>query len=188
MSAFVNAVDELKRRFGCHVMVIHHSGAPTRDRARGSSVLRAAVDTEIRIDRSGYSEKLTMVMTKQKDAEMMAPIDLTFRTVAAHLPNGKEITSKVVLDWQEDTIIDPDFEGRMGGLSPAEVKIIEFLRIGSGATTKEIAEHVGRGANNVGKTLRDLEKKGLLQAVPLGEKNAIFWRIMVEEDNPKDEE
>ena len=53
MGAFVRSVDALRAKTGAHVMVIHHSGKDRSLGARGSNALRAAVDTEIELTRSG---------------------------------------------------------------------------------------------------------------------------------------
>ena len=67
---FIEAMDEIRREFGCHVMVVHHSGHES-DRARGSSVFKAAMDQELQVKGSGGL--LELVVTKMKDAEMPQP-------------------------------------------------------------------------------------------------------------------
>jgi len=67
MSAFVAAVDRLRERFpGCTVLIVHHSGHGDKDRARGSSVLRGALDSEYKVAKSG--ETVTLANHKMKDA------------------------------------------------------------------------------------------------------------------------
>ena len=67
---FIEAMDEIRREFGCHVMVVHHSGHES-DRARGSSAFKAAMDQELHVKGSGGL--LELGVTKMKDAEMPQP-------------------------------------------------------------------------------------------------------------------
>jgi hypothetical protein len=76
MNAFVAALDRLRFRFRCTILVLHHSGLNDKNRARGSSVLRAALDWEYRLTRNGDSCKL--VCSKSKDHE--PPQSLVFRS------------------------------------------------------------------------------------------------------------
>lgn len=64
---FIEAMDELRREFGCHVETVHHSGHEM-DRARGSSVFKAAMDQELWV--KGQGGLLELSVTKMKDAEI----------------------------------------------------------------------------------------------------------------------
>lgn len=67
---FIEAMDVLRREFGCHVQVVHHSGHES-ERARGSSAFKAAMDQELWV--KGGSGLLELHVTKMKDAEMPHP-------------------------------------------------------------------------------------------------------------------
>lgn len=67
---FVEAMDALRRQFGCHIMVVHHAGHDS-ERARGSSVFRAAMDQELHV--KGANGRLELLVTKMKDAEIPVP-------------------------------------------------------------------------------------------------------------------
>lgn len=69
-NAFIAAVDRLRRQWSCTIIIVHHSGHDM-DRARGSSVFKAAMDQEIAI--KGGNGKLEVSCTKMKDAEAPAP-------------------------------------------------------------------------------------------------------------------
>ena len=75
-NAFIAAVDRLRRQWNCTIVIVHHSGHDM-DRARGSSVFKAAMDQEIAI--KGGNGKLEVSCTKMKDAE--APAARAFRIV-----------------------------------------------------------------------------------------------------------
>lgn len=71
---FIEAMDEIRREYNCHVIAVHHSGHDM-DRARGSSVLKAAMDQELWV--KGSSGQVELKVTKMKDAEV--PADRRFK-------------------------------------------------------------------------------------------------------------
>lgn len=67
---FIEHLDEyIRRRWGCNVMTVHHSGHDM-DRARGSSALKGAMDQEIWV--KGTMGLIDLQVTKMKDAEIPA--------------------------------------------------------------------------------------------------------------------
>jgi hypothetical protein len=77
MMEFINAIDEIRDRYGCVIALIHHTGhsSEAQNRARGSSAFRAAMDWEILLDK----KKAAIRWTKMKDAEL--PESLSFELV-----------------------------------------------------------------------------------------------------------
>jgi phage/plasmid primase-like uncharacterized protein len=71
MTRFIAALDELRARHGCAVLVVHHSGLAEKNRSRGSSALRAALDFEFKI--VAQDDVRTFVCTKAKDHEEPQP-------------------------------------------------------------------------------------------------------------------
>lgn len=67
MSGFVAALDRLRARFRCAVLVLHHSGLADKARSRGNTALRGAVDWEFCLSREGDLRRLHC--TKVKDFE-----------------------------------------------------------------------------------------------------------------------
>jgi hypothetical protein len=65
MGRMIKNADAMKEGWNCNVLLIHH--AAKTGAARGSGALPAAVDTELRV--SAKKKRLTVSMTKQKDAE-----------------------------------------------------------------------------------------------------------------------
>ncbi|OEI62797.1 DNA primase [Escherichia coli] len=100
MGAFIRGCDELKRRTGATVLVVHHSGKDETKGARGSSAFRAALDAEYRIRREGAdSEALVISCTKMKDAEELKEAAYDLRVVELFTDtDGELITSLVVVD------------------------------------------------------------------------------------------
>lgn len=71
MNVFVEHVDRyLRARYGCTVLIVHHTGHSNKERARGSMALKGALDFEFRIDKPdrGVEYAATMTCTKMKDA------------------------------------------------------------------------------------------------------------------------
>lgn len=64
MGAVVEHLDQIRRATGACVLSIHHTGKDTTGGARGSSALRAAMDTELEL----RPDPLELKVTKQKDA------------------------------------------------------------------------------------------------------------------------
>jgi KaiC/GvpD/RAD55 family RecA-like ATPase len=96
MGALVSAADRIRVATGAHVSFIHHSGKDDTKGARGHSLLRAAVDTEIKIERKEGGLIVARV-TKQRDLECQGIFPFKLRTVALGLDRrGKQITSCVV--------------------------------------------------------------------------------------------
>jgi KaiC/GvpD/RAD55 family RecA-like ATPase len=67
VGVFIANIDALRNRYACTVLIVHHSGHGSDKRARGSSSLKAAVDTSYRLDLNGANRQL--VCDKNKDAE-----------------------------------------------------------------------------------------------------------------------
>lgn len=91
VAQFVTNLDALRERTGAHVLVVHHSGKNAEAGARGSSALRAAVDTEIAISEGQIS------CAKQRDMEMPDRLFFSLETVALGKDSdGDPVTSAVV--------------------------------------------------------------------------------------------
>jgi archaellum component FlaC len=73
---------------GSAVLLVHHSGHSTGDRARGSSALKAALDVEYKISKKG--DIVTMKNTKVKDFDEPKPILFN-------------LVSQPLLAWLDDT-------------------------------------------------------------------------------------
>ena len=94
MGAFIEAVDLVRAEFpGSTSLIIHHTGnnEETKNRSRGSSALKAAMDFEL------CCNKGLLTFTKMKDAE--APPPMEFKLVPIQIgtdDDGNPITSCVV--------------------------------------------------------------------------------------------
>jgi AAA domain len=97
MGALVAAADRIRLATGAHVMLIHHVGKDPSKGARGHSLLRGNVDTEIMVERDETSGTIIAKVTKQRDLECEGVLSSRLRTVALGTDRrGKPITSCVV--------------------------------------------------------------------------------------------
>jgi hypothetical protein len=79
MTRFVAALDRLKARFGCAVLLVHHTGLAATDRGRGNSSLHGAVDFQYTVKRE--SDTVILSCSKAKDHERPADLAFTPRVV-----------------------------------------------------------------------------------------------------------
>jgi hypothetical protein len=98
MGALVRNIDRVRAQTRAHVTGIHHSGKDDSRGARGHSLLKAAIDTEIKIERpDGPHGVIEARVTKQRDLEIAGVI--SFKLLQVELGTdrrGKTITSCVV--------------------------------------------------------------------------------------------
>lgn len=148
MTKFVKSCDAFRADSGCDIIVIHHSGKDVLRGARGSSVLKAALDTEFSVARIGEDMRgrnVTLSCTKIKDGG--EPPDLTFNMKQVLLgkknKKGKEIDSLV-----PELIDNP---ASSFGEREEQVFIDIVKRLGSGATVgavlKEFKQNMPAGVD-----------------------------------------
>ena len=97
MTAFVEAADSLRVRYGCTVLVVHHVGHMNKDRARGAMALKGAADAEYRVEKDD-SEVVRLTPVKMKDAPQPEPMAFALRTVELGFQDedGREVTSAIL--------------------------------------------------------------------------------------------
>ncbi len=67
MGALVTHADAIRQATGAHLLFVHHSGKDAARGARGHSLLRAATDTEIEVERDEASGGAVASVKKQRD-------------------------------------------------------------------------------------------------------------------------
>lgn len=94
MGRFVANIDYLRAVTGAHVLVIHHSGKDGDKGARGSSALKGAVDTEIKVTSEGE-----IICPKQRDMPKPNPEYFSLKSVTLGVDeDGDDVTSAVVIE------------------------------------------------------------------------------------------
>lgn len=153
MNAFVRSIDQLREQTGAHVMLVHHTGKDLERGGRGSSVLRAALDTELqcfRDDPDGY--EVTLKITKQKDIEKADPIHFEMvKSEAVHPKTGEVIFS--LIPTLREVLNEP------AKYNHADHKLLDFLKERT-RTTKECATYISMSERGTRKKLRRLEELG----------------------------
>jgi phage/plasmid primase-like uncharacterized protein len=101
MTAFINNIDvAIRLRYGCAVLIVHHSPLNDSMRARGASSLRGALDWEYRLTKhAGDTRRL--IATKVKDYE--PPPEIQFKPRSIQLdgwldPEDGEVMTSCVLE------------------------------------------------------------------------------------------
>jgi len=103
MQEFIKAVDELRQRHGCTVLIVHHTGHAEKGRARGAIALKGAVDAEYRIQEQ--SGRISLESTKMKDGPCPSAMSLKLETVKLPLMDeyDKTATSAVLITVTSQT-------------------------------------------------------------------------------------
>jgi len=84
MNLFIQHVDRLRTKLGCAVLVVHHSGHGS-ERERGSSALRGAADTMLKLTKTD-GQRLRLTCDKQKDGEESLDVALRLAVVPSPDP------------------------------------------------------------------------------------------------------
>ncbi|MBN2583967.1 MAG: AAA family ATPase [Planctomycetes bacterium] len=171
MSRFVSACDAIRQRWGCTVLVVHHTGHADKTRARGAIALKAALDAEYRLSNNGG---LLLTATKMKEAEMPPPLAMKLATV--ELPGlvdeyGNPVTSAAieVLDADTGAIVSKVVAAKPGargkwqevGLAVAR-QLVAGSDDGAAAidTWREKCEAAGMVRQNQHRVLQSLARQG----------------------------
>lgn len=97
MTQFVKAGDEIRSLYRSAVIYVHHTGLAEQGRARGSSVLKGALDAEYRVemDNNGI---VRLENTKMKDHDKPKPMAFKLESVELGFSaDGDPITSAVLI-------------------------------------------------------------------------------------------
>ncbi len=126
MNTFINHIDQLLRsKYECCVLIVHHTGVGSKDRARGNSALKGALDAEYAVVKSDDTIKITA--KKMKDADEPEPLDFLFQPVRLpFMDDDGEPQYSCVLQH-----LDPDAAANIESvkqLGTAQKQVIEVLR------------------------------------------------------------
>ena len=94
-------LDKIRRETGACVLVVHHTGKDEAKGARGHSLLRAAIDTEIAMTRNKDDGLIEIKATKQRDLMMADPVFCKLRSlVVGRDSRGRDVRSGVVVPME----------------------------------------------------------------------------------------
>lgn len=125
MTAYVQAIDSIRTAIpDLVVMVVHHTGHGAGDRARGSSVLKASLDSEIKVEQRGKHRVIEH--TKAKESEPFKPMAFELKSEILDGWKGEEgePVSSATLHLDSDF----DFSQKKGDNSaPTQTKALRLL-------------------------------------------------------------
>lgn len=124
MSAYVRAMDRIKARYpGVTVILVHHTGHTEKNRARGASSLKCALDAEIQVaisaDTTTGKKTMTVSNTKMKDAEEFPDMFFEMKAVEVFRNKDGEPESSIHLEEIEGAT-DSRSRDKKTKLSPVE--------------------------------------------------------------------
>jgi len=167
MNAFIQHLDVyLRQPWRCCVMVVHHSGVADKDRSRGSTALKGALDAEYKCQLDSNSKTIAFESKKMKDAEMPSPKN--FQITQVDLP----INNKNGMPVKGAYLTAVDISGLVSQvqkktyLSPNQKQVMECL------VMLEVSLHQNQQLRPVGyDEWRDSAKEH-------GVKNNRFWEVV----------
>ena len=176
MNSFIQHLDTyLRQDYRCCVLVVHHSGAMDKDRSRGSTALKGALDAEYKCQLDSGSKTIQFESKKMKDAEM--PPAKNFQITQVDLPildkhnlpvKGAYLTSVdisgLVSSVQKKTYLSPNQKKVMECLVMLEVKRLQDLQPGpvSHDEWRESAKEHGVANNRFWEVIKSMTAKGLV--------------------------
>lgn len=95
MGTFVKNIDILRQSTSAAIFVVHHTGKDKKKGARGHSLLKAALDTELSLTKNRQS--FTITVTKQRDYEAIEPMSFNLKSVELPVGNADKIVTSCVL-------------------------------------------------------------------------------------------
>jgi hypothetical protein len=173
MNAFLTVLKKLLVGTAATILVVHHTGHGSKDRARGHSSLKAALDAEFRAERCDGSG--TLACTKPKDMEPPPP--LSFELTQVELPDS----------WRDPE--EPDepvtsciftVTGNADGGGKKEKKLPASQVIALRALEKAMTEHGGTFKGQFGVHIEDWRKAAYDGGIADGEvsaKKVAFQRV-----------
>lgn len=118
LGVFINNIDVmLRRKFGCAVLIVHHTGWQETQRSRGGSALRAAMDHEFRLD-AFEGGRRELHVTKNKEGEVPPPMPFELQQVPLDgwVDDDGEVMTSAVLVTAEGTAAEtPAKRGKLTG-------------------------------------------------------------------------
>jgi phage/plasmid primase-like uncharacterized protein len=137
MNSFIQHLDVyLRQPWKCCVMVVHHSGVADKDRSRGSTALKGALDAEYKCQLDSGTKTIAFESKKMKDAEMPSPknfqitqVDLPINNKNGMPVKGAYLTavdiSGLVSQVQKKTYLSPNQKQVMECLVMLEVNLLQ---------------------------------------------------------------
>lgn len=139
VKVFIGILDGVRRKYGCTIVLVHHTGHAELTRARGASALEADTDAAYVINRPTKDPIVSVSRERFKDSSDLPP--LSYRAEIIDLgridDRGKPITS---LALSETADVDVNSTGRK---APRGTQQKQFMRMLRGL--QDTSEAAGKG-------------------------------------------
>lgn len=115
MTRAIAAADRIRESYHSAVGLIHHSGVIDKNRGRGNSALRGAIDSEYRMEKDGFGI-IRFEATKMKDAGYPDPMAFRLSVVELGIQDedGNEVSSVVLRQVDNETSEAPSPNAGLG--------------------------------------------------------------------------
>jgi hypothetical protein len=167
----LSKLDLIRAKFpGLSVVIIHHTGHKEKTRARGASLIHAAVDSEYRIEKN-LDGTIVFTNTKSKESELLPPLAFKSRKINLLADDGRyllneigEIETSAVLERLD--YIAP--AGEEGGLGKNQGRILEVLNsieeqnTTAGELLETLKKRFGMKKDAFDKAILSLEERELI--------------------------
>lgn len=132
MGALVFNMDRIRQETGACVLFIHHSGKDTAKGARGHSLLRAAVDTEIEVVADDGGHTATVVKQRELPKGQSFPFNLKVVEIGVNR-HGEPVTTCLVETGDGQTAgAVPEYRRRHTGHNKRALEVLADLVATSG--------------------------------------------------------
>ena len=128
MGALVKNMDAIRHAIGCCVLFIHHSGKDAAKGARGHSLLRAAIDTEIEVCVQEDSDVKQATMVKQRELKKGDVFAFTLTVVELGENRHGEAVTTCVVEMAEVPEKEPSNKPKSHSLSGDAREAFEILQ------------------------------------------------------------
>jgi hypothetical protein len=168
--------DEMRERWGCAVLYVHHSGHGAKERERGSSNIPASMDVKLQAakDQDGVMQ---LTSPKMKEATSMKPMAFTLHQVDLGIVDeyGDPVTSAVL----RPTEYVPAKKGAPSGKQ--QTRFLEVLHELEDEAVKNVTDS-GRDPEEAHVPLSKLEEvlKGPARNCPEERISAKYWQRIID--------
>jgi len=127
--------DQLRSATGATIMLVHHCGHGEKNRSRGSSSIKGAMDAEFKVSES--NKLVTLTCTKMKDDEKPGEIKFDLKTIAiGEDEDGKAISAPIL--EKSTTFFTADTSRESETPNPTEQLVLNVLARLSGENNEPV--------------------------------------------------
>ena len=141
MGAFINAVDEIKNKTGCHVAIVHHSGKNDSAGMRGHSSLLGATDVAVEIN-GKTGETHTAKIVKNKEDVSGTVFGFNLNVVELGLDEDGDPVTTCLVEETEAPAKKSDNE-KLTPMQKGYLQDIENLMAGDATNVQTVTPHAG---------------------------------------------